>query len=319
MYKALVLVRNLESRAQSLDFGEFTIHRVGVRFEELREIFKPSDVSRSDWIFERSYVQLPPGPLGTPFDGILEDIEDMLLLLRLYKRGDISFSKLTITLPSGDTRVQSPYRAMNDLNSYSSLRFNFDLEECDPWKTFAKGIQKSQSWNSGWFSVARRFFLSGGAKPFDPEDDDVDRIVDYATALEATLVPEKDYNTSRISHRAAALTSRDDPERGLTIAKLIKRFYGIRSQIVHGSGLSEKNRQWLSANCEEIELHVRQVLVAAVRNLPPAEGDRRHTLAKLYDPTDEDRKNFTLQKFAEIKTPEVRRSTAAKIAELAAE
>ena len=36
MFKALVLVRNLQSTADRLDFGEFTIERVGLRFKELR-------------------------------------------------------------------------------------------------------------------------------------------------------------------------------------------------------------------------------------------------------------------------------------------
>jgi len=87
---------------------------------------------------------------------------------------------------------------MNDLNSYSPLRFEVESGECQSWKAFADGIRESQSWSSDWFAAARRFFLSGGAKRFNPDQDDVDLIVDYATALESALVPEKDYNTRRI-------------------------------------------------------------------------------------------------------------------------
>lgn len=53
MFKALVLVRNFESSAESLDFGEFTIHLVGLRFKELREVFSSVDVNQDDWIFEK--------------------------------------------------------------------------------------------------------------------------------------------------------------------------------------------------------------------------------------------------------------------------
>ena len=42
----------------------------------------------------------------------------------------------------------------------------------------------------------------------------------------------------------------------------------------------------------------------------------RLVLAGLYDPTDEDRGNSAFEKFKEIKTLEVRRATAAKIANL---
>ena len=231
MFKAFVLVRNLESHAESLDFGEFTIDRVGLRFKELREVFSSVDVNQDDWIFEKSYAPLPPGPPGSPVGSIPNDIEDILLLLRLYEIGDISFIKLAIIPPSGNAIVQFPYRAMNDLNSYSPLRFNVESNECKSWKAFADCIRESQSWGSDWFGVARRFFLYGGAKEFNPKWDDVDRILDYATALESTLVPEKDYNTQRISRRAAALIAPDDSVQTEEIRKLVKRFYDIRSQI----------------------------------------------------------------------------------------
>jgi hypothetical protein len=59
------------------------------------------------------------------------------------------------------------------------------------------------------------------------------------------------------------------------------------------------------------------VLVTAVQKLPPGEEDRRVALARLYDPTDEDRGSFALDKFREIKTAEIRKAIAAKIANLA--
>ena len=145
----------------------------------------------------------------------------------------------------------------------------------------------------------------------------MDRVVDYATALEATLVPEKDYNTRRISRRAAALIAPDDPLQPAVIVTFVRRFYEIRSRIVHGSGLGDKERQWLSNNRDEVELRVRQVLVTAVQRLPPGEEDRRVALAGLYDPTDEDRGSVAFEKFKEIKTAEIRSATALKIARLA--
>ncbi len=317
MFKAFILVRNLESSAEGLDFGEFTINLVGARFEELREVFSSVDVNQDDWIFEKFYTQLPLGRPGSPVGGIPNDIEDILLLLRLYKAGDISFIKQAIVPPSGNTLVQFPYRAMNDLNSYSPLRFEVGSEECQAWKAFARGIRESQSWSSDWFAAARRFFLCGGAKQFNPKWDDVDRILDYATALEATLVPEKDNNRRRLSHRAAALIAPDNPEEMEVIKKFVKRFYDIRSRIVHGSTLGDENRDWLFENCDQLELRVRQVLVTAVQNLPRGEEDRRVALAGLFDPTDQDRGDFALKKFREIKTAEVRKDIAAKIGQLA--
>jgi len=99
----------------------------------------------------------------------------------------------------------------------------------------------------------------------------------------------------------------------------MKRFYEIRSRITHGSRLGDENREWLFDNCDQVELRVRQVLVTAVQKLPPGEDDRRVALAGLYDPTDEDRGSFVFEKFREIKTAEVRKAIAAKIALLAGE
>ena len=319
MFKAYVLVRNLESGAAGLDFGEFTINLVGLRFKELREVFSSVDVNQDDWIFEKSYERLPLDPPGSPVGGIPNDIEDILLLLRLYKTGDISFIKPAIILPSGNTHVLLPYRAMNDVNSYSPLRFNVESWECQAWRAFADGIRKSQSWSSDWFAAARRFFLCGGAKQFNPKRDDWDRILDYATALESTLVPEKDYNSRRMRRRAAALIAPNNPTEMEVIVSFMKRFYEIRSRIAHGSRLGDETRRWLFENGGQVELRVRQVLVTAVQKLPPGEEDRRIALAGLYDPTDEDRGSLAFDKFKEIKTAEVRKAIAFKIAHSAAE
>lgn len=316
MFKASVLVRNLESTAEVLDFGEFTIGRIGPRFEELRKVLQSVDVDPGDRILEKSYAYLPLGPRGSPDDAILIDIEDILLLLRLYHEGEIAFIRLVIAGPSGNLVIR-PYRAMNDLYSYSLPKFEIEPEKCGPWKVFTDGIRESQSWGSEWFATARRFFLSGGAKPFDPERDDVDRVVDYTTALEATLVPDRDYNTRRIHQRAVRLIDSDSPAGTKAIERFIKRLYDIRSRIVHGSGLDDKSRAWLTENSAQLERRVREILVAAVRELPPSEKDRRLALAALWDPKDEDRENSVLNKFAEIKNVELRKTIAAKIAKLA--
>lgn len=315
MFKANVLVRNLESLDERLGFGEFAIERVGLRYGELRDVFSSVDVNQDDWNFEKLYTVPPPGPPGSPVGGIPNDLEDILLLLRLYKPGDISFVKQAITPPGGNTVVQFPYRAVNDLNSYSALRFDFRSDECNAWNTFAQRIRESHSWNSDWFSVARRFFLYGGAKEFNPKWDDVDRIVDYVTAVEAAVVPEMDFSRRRISQRSAKLISNDPEEQTLTTA-LMKKLYDIRSSVVHGSKLSEEKRAWLIENCGEVEECIRKVLAAAVRNVPAEETERKRMLSELYDPTDDDRGEFALQKFQDIKSAEVRTAIAGRITAL---
>lgn len=268
MFKALVLVRNFESKSSAINFGEFAVEQVGSKFTKLREDLSSADVNQDDWILEKLYSAPPPGPPGSPVGGIPNDLEDLLLLLRLFKPGDISFVKQAVTLPSGRVLVQFPYRAMNDLNSYSNSRFQIESAECQAWKASADLIRRSQSWRSAWFATAKRFFLSGGAKEFNPEWDDVDRIVDYATALEATLVPEKDFIKRRMSQRAGALLLNEGLGETAEIVGFFERIYKIRSQIVHGDALDDENREWLISNNAQIELRMRQVLKAAVTGLP---------------------------------------------------
>ena len=275
MFKALILVRNIKSRSETLDFGEFTVERIGFRFTKLREDLSSLDANQDDWILEKQYSTLPPGPPGSPVGGIPMDIEDLLLLLRFFRPGDISFIRQAVIPPSGSVLVQFPYRAMNDLNSYSFSRFEIESEECEAWRVFADRLRQSQSWRSNWFATARRFFLSGGAKEFKPNWDDVDRIADYATALEATLVPEKDSITRRISRRAGVLLAQDGLGEMAAIGSFVKRLYEIRSRIVHGSAMGDETRDWLFDNWDEMEIRMRQILVAAVTKLPPDEEDRR--------------------------------------------
>lgn len=179
MFTALVLVRNIQSSDHRLDFGEFAIEQIGARFEELRDVFSSLDVNPQDWILEKSYALPPP---GSPVDAIPDDVEQILLLLRLYRAGDISFIKQAIVSPNRNPLVLIPSRAMNDLNSYSLLQFPITSAECLSWQQFANIIRRSPSWTSDWFMAARRFFLTGGAKPFKPQRGEVDRILDYATA-----------------------------------------------------------------------------------------------------------------------------------------
>lgn len=320
MRKAVVLTRNLQSNAEQLDFGAFSISRVGFRFEELRQLFSSDDVFQDDWVFEKTYNELPPASTQSParVGGIPNEIEDTLLLLRLYKVGDIAFVRQAIFLPNQDKPlIQYPYGAINNLNSDSVLVSEFEQEDCEPWTKFANGLLASQSWGSDWFTVARRFFLYGGAKEFNPRWDEVDRIVDYATALEAAVVPESEFSGRRIRYRAAMLVFPNDLEKQATLRKIVQQVYEIRSSVVHGSKLSDEKQGWLIENRAQVELRVRQVLVAAVKLVPPSDNQRRTLLATMYDPGDPDRGDFALQKFQEIRTQEVRKAIAAKIAKLA--
>jgi hypothetical protein len=315
-YRVLVLVRNLKSAADAIDFGEFVLTKITTP-HLLSETFAPQAVYGDDWQLAKAYpeFQSPDDAVPVSVGGILKNVEEILLLLRLFAVGDIAFVRIAVTQPDGSRLVQFPYRLVNDLNKNSLLPTELNIQDGHSWLPFATGLRASQSWRSEWFSIAARFFLYGGAKEFNPAWNEIDRVVDYATALEATLVPEGTFSRSRCAERAARLCSSSFDEQN-TIVSLLKKLYDIRSSIVHGNLLSFKHKDWLEQNRGEIERRVRQVLIVAVQQEPSDENGRKSFLRALFDVTDIKRGEYALQVFKEIETQEVRNSTAAEIERL---
>ena len=151
-------------------------------------------VNFGDWVYEKSYTSLPPvrGAAPSGFGGIPEDTEDSLLLLRLFKGGDISFAQIAVRDQTGGLSSQYSHRVISDL-AFTTFPYRLSQVECPKWGVFAHGLRRSPAWRSSWFAVARRNFLYGGAKEFNCyterqtgiEINEVDRIVDYMIALEA--------------------------------------------------------------------------------------------------------------------------------------
>jgi len=328
MYTAYVLVRNLEGAPGEptlspavLDFGDFKISSIPQSPRWLvgpREIFP--DARYGDWVYERSYASLPPapGPAPSGFGGIPEEIEDVLLLLRLFKAGDLSFVRVKIRGLDGQLCAQYPYRAISEIST--TFPYRMSQEECPKWNAFAQELRARPGWASPWFSVARRFFLYGGAKELnfykEPqtgiEINEVDRIVDYTIALEATSVPEKDFVGRCLRERAALLVRKSEADRG-KIKRLLRDFYDVRSTIAHGSPLSDDQRALITRDRNEFESVVRDILVEGLRNLPADEEGRKKLLQGLWRPSDADRAQKVFEDLGRIKDPGERQRLAERI------
>ncbi len=317
MYQAFALIRNLTSPSDSLALGEYALVKVDVRnLEGFRALFKSDDIMQDDWIYKRTYDRLPTGPptAVAGLGAIPQDTEDALFLLRLFKVGDISFSKHVIVRPDGRTFRQYPYRMINDMNAQSAIETNLTTDECESVVEFSNGLRASECWKAPWFQVARRFFMYGGGKEYLPQWDDCDRVVDYATAIEATLVPEQDFLTDRTANRVARIVT-DDATIQSGIVTLFKTFYGIRSTMVHGDPLDKGQQDWLIENALAIELRVRQTVVNGVQKIPADEKGRKVFLAALYDVADTKRGEETLRHFAKIQTDDIKRDTLKRISD----
>ncbi len=282
------------------------------RLEYARRFFKCAMFG--ECLIEREYDAVPNAPHAySGFGALPDEAEDLLLLLRLFRPGDLSFVSLSMQKAGSQPSIQYPYRVISNLVSGSSTRpFIFNQSDVAEWEAFTSSIKSSASWDSLWFKVARRWFLYGGAKEFNPYveggavgsfDGEVDRVADYIAALEAVLLPESDlFIQRRLKERAVRILRLAD-EKVSPTKKLLARFYGIRSALVHGSPLSEddlfylRDRQrWL-----EFEQLVRDLLIAALRNVPPQEPARVGYLAGLYEPSDAERAEDCTKSFRAIK------------------
>jgi len=234
----------------------------------------------TEWLYERTYQDSEVGRGAVGFGRIPGDLEDTLLLLRLFRPGDILFTRHSIRDPSGQVSIQYPQRIGADITTTSF--YSFSQAECDSWDSFRSDLIASQSWLSQWFATARRFFLYGGAKEFNCDWNEVDRVVDYMIALEATLVPEQGFGIGqRLRRRAIALLGlQGDAAR--TANRVLRDFYAVRSTLVHGSALGDEHRNTLQ-HMNQFELLVREILVAALRQIPPDEDSRKQRLAGWYE------------------------------------
>ena len=98
---AFVLVRNLAlplrrltTAPPDLAFSDFRIWDVpqgnGQRLETARQLFPEAHIHFNDCVYERRYTSIPPACWTAPsgFGAIPEQVEDTLLLLRLFKTGE---------------------------------------------------------------------------------------------------------------------------------------------------------------------------------------------------------------------------------------
>ncbi|MBC8461589.1 MAG: hypothetical protein H8D67_26740 [Deltaproteobacteria bacterium] len=295
MINSFVLVKKLRSTSEELYFADFKLWKVGSNFDnDLRKaqhLFPKAWPLYEDYVYEKAYDDDDNGRERAPFD-----IEDALLLMRLFKTGDLFFLNPCIEEPNGDLSSQLPYPVM--VYTHTANRYNIESEECAKFDLFASEILSLPNWSSGWFKTARRFFLYGGGKEYNPRHDLVDRIVDYITALEAILVPEKDFLGRRLRERAASLLKDHQIDINDT-KRLLRDFYNVRSAVVHGGDISAFKDDVLIRNID-FESIVRKVIVEALRVLPPGD-DRERFLKYLFDICDHTRSEKVFKDFCSIK------------------
>jgi hypothetical protein len=328
---AYAFVQNFDSHSKLLQFENFRLCRIVQgdfrRLAWAKGVFGDSRLG-FDWIYERIYGHVPradprtrigfgdlPGLGDIPFQ-----IEDDLLLLRLYQPGDITFSHVAVRRPSGEYSRQDPYR----VTAYypSSHTYRMEQADCTKWDRFAFDLSTHPNWGSQWFKSARRFFLYGCSKQFSPwlyhQDPDpayLDRVMDFVAALEAALVPERDFVSRRLRERGARLLEGHAQHLGLepkAVSQILNKFYSVRSAIAHGDVLRPQDLKTLDSQTL-FENIVRTILATAVLQLPVKDEERKEFLRRLYDLSDKERGDDIIEKFKAIHDNDERARVLRKI------
>ncbi len=297
MIKSFVLVKKLKSTVDELHFAGFKLWKVGSSFDndlkKAQQLFSKAWPLYEDYVYEKVYDDEQE---SNAQDKVPFDVEDTLLLLRLFKTGDLFFVNPCIQEHNGDLSSQLPYPVM--VYTHTINRYNIESEECAQFDLFASEILSLPNWSSVWFKIARRFFLYGGGKEYNPRHGLVDRVVDYITALETVLVPEKDFIGKRLRERAVALLKECQIDRDYT-KRLLRDFYSVRSAVIHGGDISLFKDDVLKRNMD-FESIVRKIIVEALRVIPLGD-DRKKFLKKLFDVCDRTRSEKVLSDFSLIK------------------
>lgn len=309
LYTAYILIQNFESKLTELQFDKFSITRIDNRnYERLKEIFKSTFLKRQGQHFiERRYIELPgltedyedPSGLGRiPYDS-----EDLMLLLRLFKTGDIVFVSAAVSTP--ENGLLSQYQYPMAFSIYRSpFHYKISEEDIPLFNEFFEDVPKWLGWNSSWFKIARRHFLWGGSKRFHPSRD-TERILDYMISLEASFVSETDFVSRRLRERTASILGGSEKDKS-RFKKEMSVLYAIRSALAHGNPLSSEQTRFLKEKRPSIEENVRRLLKNILKSCPSSAGDRRSFLSDLYDISDYDRAEKVISDFKAIKDTKIR-------------
>ncbi len=297
-----ILVRNLRSNTDQLVFPEFVLRRINQGDQDVllkaRHDLDTSDICFGDWVLTRQYQR--------PERAIAEDAEELLFLLRLFRPGELSFGRLCINC-SSTRRTQYPYRFISPLVGNSSPEYHLDTEDIDAWLQFRDNMRGAESWSSPWVRTCKKFFLYGTSVEFSVNTEELDRVVNYMIALEAALVPERDFVSARLKQRALALVEWEAGEEQATAKKALSELYSIRSTIAHGSTVGDKSIQFLKEQGDYFESLVRHILQRAILRLPATDESRESALNELFAVTDQKRADDMVERFRVIKDREVRK------------
>jgi hypothetical protein len=190
----------------------------------------------------------------------LEKVQNIIKILRLYKKGDFKYG---IICWRPRMLCNPPYNKKFDL-SYSDIYDtpNNYLVQKDDVKDLQLLFQKYiNNLTNKYFPHSAVYYLDKGIKETDMND----RLVNYTAALESLFVLDgKEGIATLLANRTAFFLDKDGQKRK-EISKDIKKAYGFRSNIVHGNYHKNYDKKKgdlaLEDYCNKTEGYVRMAIV----------------------------------------------------------
>jgi hypothetical protein len=270
-------LRNFESDSEYLNFEDFWIQKLTEEDRKLfcKELNYFTNCPIDNYIAVKWYY-IGRGKGST----VLRDNSSMFFfplfrMLKLFKKGDL------IT-PFGFYKYNNKWHEMEfhgenygygwEKNSYFFKKEDIEafnifrkeltgyLEYIDfPIMPYLKMPKLFDSIDTRCF-LAIHMLLKGSAENYNPFLI-IDRLIDCTIALESLYLLRGDDKRDKLSSRIAALLSEDKSEEK-QIRHDIKKFYDIRSDIVHGSLIDRKKIKFLDANIYNYEDILRKSILA---------------------------------------------------------
>jgi len=270
-------LRNFESDSAYLSFGDFWIQKLT---EEDKKIFckelRYFDNYPWDNYIVATWYYIGRGKGSTVLrDNSIRFFFPLFRAMKLFKKGDL------IT-PFGFYKYNSKWHEEEfhgDSHGYGAEAnpYSFNQTNIEAFNIFSKeskGYLKYIDFPGGPYfkkpeifkdidnrcSLAIHIFLKGCAERWSPFVK-IDRLLDYTIALESLYLLRDDEKKEKLSSRIAILLSKDKSEER-QIRQDIKRFYNIRSDIVHGSLVDREDVKFLDANIYNYEDILRKSILA---------------------------------------------------------
>ncbi len=227
-FRVVWQIDNFKMDRTRLDFGDFSIMKI----ESGPEAKKWKDILSSDHLPEhillKDYFNFVPSEKDVSgFDDIMNDMQDLLLVFRLFQEGDLFFNNLTVVEKEGNNKFNAKYK----MDDCSVFKYSFQNNSLQDFIKFRKSLMPKITHRSRYIKYFLEKYMVGLNTGFYFYVHELNRIVDHVIALESFFMFKSSHDF--IARTLAGRVSRylENPD----YFDIVKKMYNERSKIVHGN------------------------------------------------------------------------------------